>query len=73
MTLETLETLDTFKTLESKKNEEEMLDEAGIVRVATFYKVKAEAKAKERTDGEVSDEIRARMEAERLERDREEF
>ena len=48
-------------------------DEAGIVRVAALAREKDEAEANERAAKEVSAEIRARMEAERLEREREEF
>ena len=47
-------------------------DEADIVRVTDLTRVKAEVEAKERAEEEVSDEIRASMEAKRLEREREE-
>ena len=48
-------------------------DEADIIRVAALARVESEAKAKERAVEEVSAKIRARMEAERSERERAEF
>ena len=52
------------------KKEEEILDDgADIFRVAVLARVKAEAEAKERAAEEVFAGIRARMEAEQLERE----
>ena len=49
-----------------------MIDnKANIFRVADLDGVKAEAEAKERAAEEFSADIRARMEAERLDRERE--
>ena len=51
-----------------------MLDNvANIIRVSALSRVKDEDKAKDKASREVSTNIRARMEAEQLERDREEF
>ena len=48
-------------------------NEADIVRFSALARVKAEAEAKERAAEEVSAEIMASMEAERLEKERSEF
>ena len=48
-------------------------DEADIVRVAALARVKSESEANERESEEISTDIRARMEAERSERERAEF
>ena len=45
-------------------------NEADTVSVAALARLKAESKARERAAEEVLDEIRARMEAERLEIER---
>ena len=72
-TLETIKMLETSKMLESRNKRNIMLDKkTDIVRVTAFATVNSEAEAKYRVDGEVSAEIRDRMEAKRSEIEREE-
>ena len=56
-----------------KKRKTNLNGEANIIRVSALARVKYEALVYERADGEVLAEIRARMDAEKSDRDRAEF